>query len=250
MEDTNPTHEKIRQYTVHIRTNHRRIKKMWRQFDRVTIASKDENVLFVGIKILEADHRVDAARKAYWWYGNNCKRLFGPAGQVITVSDSEEEVFYSPSFSCTNVQSRYLDEGTALRVVAEAKGELGIRAPKEGFAYWQLFRLKRRKKKRGLEKFGPCLLKSESGVLYYRRTLEPQVSVQGHIVVKRKVENVRLQARTLKAAYAEVIARKLRDLHKTGRRHLAQARHYERFLPQSLLPTATANEIVPTVPAL
>lgn len=237
MEHYTDSHEKINLYTVHIRTNHRKIKEMWQHFDRVTVASKEENVLFIGIKMIQAGSRVDAAKKAHCWYWNHCKGLFGPAEYVITVSDPEEEVRYSRSFSCARRQAWYLNRETALRVVAEAKGELALRTPhpSAGYAYWQLFRLKKRRNRPSMMKVGPCILRGGSGVLYYRRTLEPQVSADGHVVVKRKIENVRLQARVLQEAYKEVIARKLRDIHRTGRRHFARARQYERFFPPHLL---------------
>ncbi len=247
MEHSINSHERKRLYTVTIRTNDKKIRELGAHFDRVTIADKEENVIFVGIKILQADNRVDAERKAYHWYWNHCRACFGHAERVITVSDEDEEVRYSNSFSCTDLQARYLDRKTAERLVAESKDELGIRVPDaaEGCAYWQLYRLKKRRNTPSMHKVAPCILKGGSGVLYYRRTLEPQMSANGQVIVRRKMENVRLQARTLKEAYREVIERRLRDIHRTGRRHLAQARQYERFLPPGLLLPAPPRELAP-----
>jgi hypothetical protein len=63
----------------------------------------------------------------------------------------------------------------------------------------------------------PCVYQNPFGTIFYRITLQPQVSSSGVFVRKRKTRLVRLTARTLPEALAEIQARGLPGLHQSRR---------------------------------
>ena len=168
-----------------------------------------ENNLFVSKKIFRAGDRREAVRKVVQWFWKSFKGDIGPAHRVLTVNDPYEEVHYGGSFSCADPLNKYLGPRALKRVIKESACKL-VRDEREGTEHHppnSVRRIKRRRKYN--RRIGPRFSQSSTGALYYRVTLVPQMSQQGTVTQKRKVQNVRLQARNLEEAQAEIAERGL-----------------------------------------
>ncbi|MEK9985180.1 MAG: hypothetical protein VW879_10585 [Opitutae bacterium] len=167
---------------------------------------------FVAKKIFRSSDRREAVRKIVQWFWKDFKGNIGPAHKVLTINDPYEEVHYSQGFSCADPINKYLGPRALKRVIRESGGKV-VRDEREGSVHHppnSVRRVKRRRKYH--RRVAPRLSVSSTGALYYRVTLVPQISKKGVIVQKRKIQNVRLNARNLEDALVEIIARGLDSL--------------------------------------
>jgi len=164
---------------------------------------------FVAKKIFRAGDRREAVRKIVQWFWKSFKGNIGPAHKVLTINDPYEEVCYGPRFSCADPLNKYLGPRALRRVIKESGGKI-VRDERKGAEHHppnSVRRVKRRRKYH--RRVAPRISESSTGALYYRVTLIPQISHEGVIVQKRKVQNIRLRALTLEDAQAEISERGL-----------------------------------------
>ena len=153
--------------------------------------------VFRFVKEFANANREKAVYKACQWYWDNYKGAWGQINDIMVVNDPCEEVKYGDDFSCSSRSSRYLDESTIDRLIAESKGEL-IRENKEGKKHHPRNPLKRVKRRRIKPKLvGTNLYQSSSGVMFYVTTY---ISKNG----KRCRKENKLLSRTLEKAQKEI----------------------------------------------
>jgi hypothetical protein len=164
---------------------------------------------FIARKVFRAASRKAAAQKIVQWFWKNLKGEVGPAYKVLTVNDPYDEVRYGPKFSCNDPLNNYLDKETTIRVIKLSNGKL-IRGNREGSVHHPPNSVKRiRRRRKYNKKIAPRISMSSTGALYYRVTLIPQISGEGIIIQKRKIQNVRLDAREIGDAVDEITERGL-----------------------------------------
>lgn len=164
---------------------------------------------FVAKKIFRSSDRREAVRKIVQWFWKNFKGGIGPVHKVLVINDPYEEVHYSPGFSCADPLNKYLGPRALKRVIRESGGKV-VRDEREGSVHHppnSVRRVKRRRKYH--RRIAHRISVSSTGAFYYRVTLIPQISKRGVIVQKRKIQNVRLKARNLEDAKAEISRRNL-----------------------------------------
>ena len=173
---------------------------------------------FVAERVISAPNRQTAVRKALQWFSTRFNGSVGPASSILTVDDPCHEVTYDQDFSCSDLRNKFLPEEVLDRVLAEANGELvrDTRRTSHGHPLCAVRRTKRRVKFKA-RAIAPCVYQNPFGTIFYRITLQPQVSSSGVPVRKRKTRLVRLTARTLPEALAEIQARRLPELHHSPR---------------------------------
>ena len=160
-------------------------------------------------RIIRAGDRKEAVRKTVQWFWKQFKGSIGDAHKVLAINDPYDEVRYSKTFSCADPAHKYLDEETIDKVIEDSAGKL-TRETREGTPHHppnSLRRVKRRRKYH--QTIAPRISISSSGAYYFRLTLRSQVSQKGQILQKRKIQNVRLQAKTLEEAQQEIQERGL-----------------------------------------
>ena len=79
---------------------------------------------FIARKSVYGNSRKKAVQKAVQWFWKDFKGVLGPAHKVMTVNDPFDEVNYHDGFACNDLANKYLEEGTIVRVLEEAKGDL------------------------------------------------------------------------------------------------------------------------------
>ncbi len=164
---------------------------------------------FIARKVFRAASRKAAVQKIVQWFWKNLKGEVGPAHKVLTVNDPYNEVCYGSDFSCNDPLNKYLDKETITRVIKLSNGKL-MRENREGSAHHPPNSVKRiRRRRKYNKKIAPRISMSSTGALYYRVTLIPQISGEGIIIQKRKIQNVRLDAREIGDAANEITERGL-----------------------------------------
>ena len=167
---------------------------------------------FIARKIFRATDRGHAVRRVVQWFWKQFKGEIGFAHNVLTVYDIYSEVHYCSTFSCNDPLNKYLDDVTLRRLIRESKGKLE-RDDRIGKAHHPPNSVRRVKRRRKYHKtLFPRISISSTGALYYRVTLIPQISSESIIIQKRKIQNVRLKARTLEEAKLEISKRGLDTL--------------------------------------
>jgi hypothetical protein len=164
---------------------------------------------FIARKLFRAPGRKEAVQKIVQWFWKKLKGEVGSAHKVLTVNDPYDEVLYGPKFSCNDPLNKYLDNDTISKVIKFSNGKL-IRDKREGSVHHppnSVRRIRRRRKYN--KKIAPRISVSSSGALYYRVTLIPQISGEGVIIQKRKIQNVRLDAREIMDTANEINERGL-----------------------------------------
>jgi len=167
-----------------------------------------------------AENRRRAVYKAEQWFWRKYKGSQGPAHRAMTVSDPCSEVHYHSRFSCCDRMNKLLPPEVIDRLLAESKGEL-TRETRMDKPHGQHTAVRRVKRRRDFGVFvAPALRRMRNGVLYYRVITSPQRSRNGRRFRKRKYRDIRLTARTLGDAVAEIDDRRLthEDENKIGRR--------------------------------
>mgnify|MGYP003642465060 CR=1 FL=1 len=166
---------------------------------------------FVYRKSFEFRNRDAAVHGICQWYWEVLKGSWGQASNVLVISDPFQEVTFSDDFVCASRANNYLDEETKLRVVLESNNVLAIE-DKVGTKHHPANSLKRLKRRRVYHvRVAESLYKHpNAGTYYYRRTVTPQLSTggtqgkPGNLKQRRKVENVRLTAKSKNKAITEV----------------------------------------------
>lgn len=173
---------------------------------------------FVAERVIAAPNRRTAVRRALQWFSTRFKGSLGPAGRVLTVDDPFHEVTYDQDFDCSDLRNKLLAEEVVDRLLAESNGELirDNRSTALGHPLGSVRRKKRRVKFKA-RAIAPCVYQNPCGTIFYRITQQPQVSKSGVLLSKRKTRLVRLKARTLPEALAEIQARNLPGLHHSRR---------------------------------
>ena len=164
---------------------------------------------FIVRKIIRAGDRKEAVRKTVQWFWKQFKGSIGEAHKVLAINDPYDEVRYSKTFSCADPAHKYLDEETIDKVIEDSGGKLS-RETRDGTPHHppnSLRRVKRRRKYH--QTVAPKISISSTGAYYFRLTLRSQVSKNGKVLQKRKIQNVRLQAETLEGAQREILERGL-----------------------------------------
>jgi hypothetical protein len=167
-----------------------------------------------------AENRRRAVYKAEQWFWRKYKGAHGPAHRAMTVSDPCSEVHYHPGFSCCDRMNKLLPVEVIDRLLVESKGEL-TRETRVDKPHGQHTAVRRVKRRRDFGVFvAPALRRMRNGVLYYRIITSPQGSRNGRRFRKRKYRDIRLMARTLSDAVAEIHERRLNheDENKISRR--------------------------------
>jgi len=209
----------MRAYTVTLKfENYRSLRNLTQVFR--------ENC-FVAERVIRATNRRNAVRKALQWFATRFKCSAGSPWELLTVDDPFQEVTYDASFSCGDLRNKFLPKEVLERLIAGSNGELvqDTLSGKLGHPLGDVRRTKRRVKFKA-RAIAPCVCQNECGTLFYRITERPQSSQSGRLLRKRKTRLIRLAARTLPEAVAEIQARHLLELHQARRasrqRSLAQ----------------------------
>ena len=172
---------------------------------------------------IEAETRamaVNTALQRFWEeFGKNPSKKYAAANEIVTVSDPHNEVTFNDDFNCNDKKNNYLDEPTIARVLEQSKGVL-LRDTRDNVPNHPRRTFCRNKRRRVfLETVAPNIMRSPtSGVLYYRTIEAPQKSKGGVISQKRKMQNVRLEAKTVLEAIVEIKAKGLRSRTKKNSR--------------------------------
>ncbi|MBI2475852.1 MAG: hypothetical protein HYV67_01240 [Candidatus Taylorbacteria bacterium] len=167
---------------------------------------------------IEAPNRRTAVRKALQWFWDKYEGKYGPASDVFTIGDPYKEVVFKEPFNCNDKGNNYLDEATKARVIEQSKGILE-RDSKTGSRHHPPRSLRRKKRRREYRvTIAPNIQESNTGTLYYRIVVTPQQSKNGVITTKRKVLDIKLEAKTLAQALEEIKTKNLRGLNKVSRR--------------------------------
>lgn len=185
----------------------------------ITIA---ENNSVIEQHTVEAADRKTAVRKGLQWFWDKYQGKRGAASEVFTVGDPYGEVTFREPWNSNDKGNNYLDEATASRVIIESKGVLE-RDTKEGSRHHPRRSLRRKKRRREYRvTVAPNIQESDTGTFYYRVVITAQKSEGGNILTKRKMEDVRLEAKNLTEAIDEIRRRGLKNLHErnTARKHV------------------------------
>ena len=166
---------------------------------------------FTARKIIRGGDRREVVRKTVQWFWKQFKGNIGNAHDVIRINDPYNEVHYSKTFSCADPLNKYLDEETLNKLIKDSNGKL-TRETRKGTPHHPPNSVKRVKRRRKYHQtVAPRISISSTGAYYYRLTLRSQISQNGKILQKRKIQNVRLEAKTLEEAQIEIIKRGLYD---------------------------------------
>ena len=159
---------------------------------------------FIARKSVYGNSRKKAVQKAVQWFWKDFKGVLGPAHKVMTVNDPFDEVNYHDGFACNDLANKYLEEGTIVRVLEEAKGDLA-RDESEGSENHPPNSLKRirRRRKEDVE-IAPRLFQTSGGSIYYKVSAVP-VGKSG----RAKTKSVKLSSKSLEKALREVSRRGL-----------------------------------------
>jgi hypothetical protein len=166
-------------------------------------------------KVVLAKDREKAVYDSLQWYWEEIKSEWGQACNIMTVSDPYNEVCYWDDFNCSDRSNNYLDESTKARVIAASSGLLVINDTTGGSKHHRKNCLRRIKRRRVyLQRISTNVYEHPTtGVMYYRETVIPQKSTggsqgkPGKLLAKRKVENIRLNAKSLQRATSEIAKR-------------------------------------------
>jgi len=164
---------------------------------------------FIARKVFRASGRKTAVQKIVQWFWKNFKGEVGLAHKVLTINDPYNEVVYGAGFLCNDPLNKYLDKETTVRVIKLSNGKL-MQEEREGSIHHPPNSVKRVKRRRKYNRnIAPRVSISSTGTLYYRITLIPQISREGMIIQKRKIQNIRLDAREVDDALKEITERGL-----------------------------------------
>ncbi len=153
---------------------------------------------------ISAPDRKTAVQKMLLWFWEEYKGKYGPASEVLTVGDPYNEVVFSGEFNCSHKANNYLDEPTLTRVIAEFEGTL-MRETALGTKHHPRRSLRRKNRRRKYRRtVAPNIQESSTGRFYYRIIVVPQKSRRGEVLVKRKMKEEKLKAKTLPEAIEEI----------------------------------------------
>ena len=162
------------------------------------------NRTFIAKKAMYGNSRKKAVQKAVQWFWKDFKGVLGPANKIMTINDPFNEVVYDEDFACNDLNNKYLDDQTIIRVIGQAEGDL-VRDDSEGSANHPANSLKRIKRRRKENKqIAPRLFQSPAGLLFYKST----VPVAGK-AARSKTRLVKLSSKNLDKALREVSRRGL-----------------------------------------
>ena len=201
----------IRNYIATVRIPYAVYMKALQDGVIVTGARLGPDRVFTYKKSFEYRDRKKATYGICQWYWECMKGAWGQASDIMTISDSFEEVNYGSKFSCADRKNNYLDADTIARVIEQSNGELAI-DDREGTKHHPKNSLKRIKRRRVYPErvLDNLYMHPNTGVYYYRHTVVPQWSEEGthgkpgKILQKRKVENFKLASRDTTKAVKEV----------------------------------------------
>ena len=169
--------------------------------------------IFVAKKAMYGNSRKKAVQKAVQWFWKDFKGVLGPANKIMTINDPFNEVVYHEDFACNDLNNKYLDDQTIVRVIEQADGDLA-RDDSEGSANHpsnSLKRLKRRRKEN--KEIAPRLFQSPNGLLFYKAT-EPKAGK----LARSKTRLVKLSSKNLDKAMREVSRRGLNKFESFGKK--------------------------------
>ncbi len=174
---------------------------------------------FIAERTIQAVDRTDAVKKALrFFWANFVKSGLRPQA-CLTVGDPfNEVVFERGNFHCHDLKNMYLSDEVIERLTIESSGLLIRDNPPAGSGR-PIGSVRRTRRNIGPypKTIAPCIYKTKAGTLYYMVTAVPQRTVGGMIVQKQKEKLIKLAARTLAEAIAEIRARNLRTLHRSIR---------------------------------
>lgn len=160
---------------------------------------------------IEAPDRKTAVRKGLQWFWDKYQGKHGAASEVFTVGDPYREVVFREPLNCNDKGNNYLDEATAARVIAESKDILELDS-KAGLPHHSRRSLRRKKRRREYRvTVAPNIQESNTGTFYYRMVVKPQKSEGGTVTQKRKLQDIKLEAKTLAAAIEEIREKGLKN---------------------------------------
>lgn len=200
----------MRPYTVTLKfENYRSLRNLTQVFR--------ENY-FLASRVIRASNRRSAVRKALDWFATRFKCSAGSPWEVLTVDDPCQEVTYDANFNCGDLRNKFLPSEVVERLIATSNGELAPHTlcSKLAQPFGGVRRTKRRMKFKA-RTIAPCICQNECGTLFYRITERSQSSQSGRLLRKRKTRLIRLAARTLPEAVAEIQARNLVEIHQARR---------------------------------
>jgi len=149
--------------------------------------------------------RREAVFRASQMFWDKYAKTLGPIKAVMVVDDPYGEATYTDDIDCRDRLFKLLPEDVIKKIVEDSKGQI-VRDEDPAYAYC-LKRLKRRRDFGSV--IAPNIVRLANGALFYRAIEVPQKGKGGMIIQKRKVKNIRLGAKDLKSAVAEIASRKL-----------------------------------------
>ncbi|MSR79081.1 MAG: hypothetical protein EXS59_02975 [Candidatus Taylorbacteria bacterium] len=159
---------------------------------------------------ISAPDRKRAVQKMLLWFWEEYKGKYGPASEVLTVGDPYNEAVFTEDWNCNDKRNNYLDATTMERVIEESKGILECDS-KNGSPHHPRRSTRRKNRRRKYpDTVAPNIHRSSTGRLYYRVIVVPQKSRRGVISVHRKMQDIKLEARTLAEAVEEIRKRGLK----------------------------------------
>jgi len=159
--------------------------------------------------MISAVSRREAVHKLELWFWYEYKGKLGQVHKAMIVSDPYEEVHYGPDFRCSDRMNKFLPPDVIERLIQESRGEL-MPDTREGVPHSPPNSVRRVRRRRDFGVFvAPGIRRMKNNVFYYRITIAPQQSRNGHRLRKRKYRDVRLTARTLPDAIKEIRQRRL-----------------------------------------
>ena len=174
------------------------------------------------IKEIKAETRLEAIKKAKWWFEYQSKKLNldGLARVVLTVSDPKKEAKYSCFLNVSSDEFNFLDKETIKRIISESKGYLRLLKPKEikdkskfPSSVRQLHWVKKDRsadKKTRLKPL-PYLYKDGYGAIMYNICTQRRKTKNGKLIRCEKRSYVRLKSKNIEKAIKEI---------KTARLHI------------------------------
>ena len=177
---------------------------------KITITVTEEQP-FTEEHSIQTVNRKTAVRKGLQWFWDKFQGKHGPASDVFTVGDPYTEVTFREPWNCNDKGNNYLDEATAARVIVESGGILEL-DDKKGSRHHPRRSLRRKKRRREYRiTVAPNIQESNTCTFYYRVVVTPQKSEGGTIVDKRKMADIKLEAKTLAGAIAEIREKGLKN---------------------------------------
>lgn len=181
-----------------------RTKPVLRSYEAVIrspkLSSKDGQKFVV--KTANRREAVNEASQIFW---KECKNTLGPIKGAMTVSDPYGEAVFTEDIDCRDILFKLLPVEVIEKIVTDSNGQL-VRDEKVDSPYC----LKRLKRRRDFGKFiAPGIRLMKNGTLYYRVVKVPQQSKDGVVIQKRVMVDIKLEAKNLEEAVAEIATRKL-----------------------------------------